>query len=77
MEAFTATSTYLRSSELAKRQYSGKVYVHCFRMAVTHHRLPGKEYVEQLEAKMKEIGVGEAVPFPDVMQWTVITAGIV
>ncbi len=26
---------------------------------VIHHRLLGKEYVEQLEAKMKEIGVGE------------------
>ena len=39
----------------------------------------GKEYVEQLEAKMKELGVGEvATAYQDViMQWIVIIVGIV
>ena len=47
--------------------------------AVIHRRHPERNYVEQLEAKMKEIGVGQiGVCYPDVtMQWTVITAGIV
>ncbi len=64
--------------ELAKRQGLEKVYVHCFLDGRDTPPASGKEYVEQLEAKMQEIGVGEVASFPDViMQWTVITAGIV
>ena len=56
-----------------------KVYVHCFLDGRDTPPASGKDYVEQLEAKMKEIGVGEDCNvFPDVtMQWTVTTAGIV
>ena len=45
--------------ELAKRQGIGKVYVHCFLDGRDTPPASGKEYVEQLEAKMKELGVGE------------------
>ncbi|MGC4020072.1 MAG: 2,3-bisphosphoglycerate-independent phosphoglycerate mutase [Muricomes sp.] len=45
--------------ELAKRQGVEKVYVHCFLDGRDTPPASGKEYVEQLEAKMKEIGVGE------------------
>ena len=45
--------------ELAKRQGMDKVYVHCFLDGRDTPPASGKEYVEQLEAKMKEIGVGE------------------
>ena len=45
--------------ELAKRQGLEKVYVHCFLDGRDTPPASGKEYVEQLEAKMKEIGVGE------------------
>ncbi len=45
--------------ELAKRQGIKKVYVHCFLDGRDTPPASGKEYVEQLEAKMKEIGVGE------------------
>ena len=45
--------------ELAKRQGLDKVYVHCFLDGRDTPPASGKEYVEQLEAKMKEIGVGE------------------
>ena len=45
--------------ELAKRQGLKKVYVHCFLDGRDTPPASGKEYVEQLEAKMKEIGVGE------------------
>ena len=38
---------------------SKKVYVHCFLDGRDTPPASGKEYVEQLEAKMKEIGVGE------------------
>ena len=45
---------------------------------VTHLRHPEKEYIEQLEAKMKKSVLVRLVLFPDVtMQWTEITAGIV
>ncbi len=47
--------------ELAKREGLQKVYVHCFLDGRDTPPTSGKEYVEQLEAKMKEIGVGEAV----------------
>ena len=36
-----------------------RVYVHCFLDGRDTPPASGKEYVEQLEAKMKEIGVGE------------------
>ena len=45
--------------ELAKRQGIEKVYVHCFMDGRDTPPASGKEYVEELEAKMKEIGVGK------------------
>ena len=36
-----------------------KVYVHCFLDGRDTPPASGKEYVEKLEAKMKELGVGE------------------
>ena len=45
--------------ELAKRQGIEKVYVHCFLDGRDTPPASGKEYVEQLVAKMEEIGVGE------------------
>ena len=44
--------------ELAKRQGIEKVYVHCFLDGRDTPPASGKGYVEELEAKMKEIGVG-------------------
>lgn len=44
--------------ELAKKQGIEKVYVHCFLDGRDTPPASGKEYVEKLEAKMKEIGVG-------------------
>ncbi len=45
--------------ELAKRNDLKKVYVHCFLDGRDTPPASGKDYVEQLEAKMAEIGVGE------------------
>lgn len=45
--------------ELAKREGLKKVYVHCFLDGRDTPPASGKGYVEQLEAKMAEIGVGE------------------
>ncbi len=45
--------------ELAKRNGLKKVYVHCFLDGRDTPPASGKGYVEQLEAKMKELGVGE------------------
>ena len=45
--------------EMAKKEGLKKVYVHCFLDGRDTPPASGKEYVEQLEAKMKEIGVGE------------------
>ena len=45
--------------ELAKKQGLTKVYVHCFLDGRDTPPASGKEYVEKLEAKMKELGVGE------------------
>ena len=45
--------------ELAKRQDIKKVYVHCFLDGRDTPPASGKSYVEQLEAKMKELGTGE------------------
>ena len=47
--------------ELAKREGIEKVYVHCFLDGRDTPPASGKSYVEQLEAKMKELGVGECV----------------
>ena len=47
--------------EMAKREGVSKVYVHCFLDGRDTPPASGKGYVEQLEAKMKEIGVGEVV----------------
>ncbi|MCR4891639.1 MAG: 2,3-bisphosphoglycerate-independent phosphoglycerate mutase [Lachnospiraceae bacterium] len=45
--------------ELAKREGLSKVYVHCFLDGRDTPPASGKDYVAELEAKMKEIGVGE------------------
>lgn len=45
--------------ELAKRNGLEKVYVHCFLDGRDTPPASGKGYVEELEAKMKEIGVGK------------------
>ncbi len=45
--------------ELAKREEVENVYVHCFLDGRDTPPASGTEYVEALEAKMKEIGVGE------------------
>lgn len=45
--------------ELAKRQGIEKVYVHCFLDGRDTPPASGKEYVEKLEEKMAEIGVGQ------------------
>ena len=45
--------------ELAKRQGIENVYVHCFLDGRDTPPASGKEYVEKLEAKMAEIGVGK------------------
>ena len=45
--------------EMAKREGVEKVYVHCFLDGRDTPPASGKEFVEALEAKMKEVGVGE------------------
>ncbi|MDO5338376.1 MAG: 2,3-bisphosphoglycerate-independent phosphoglycerate mutase [Eubacteriales bacterium] len=45
--------------ELAKREGLSKVYVHCFLDGRDTPPASGKGYIEELQAKMKEIGVGE------------------
>ncbi len=45
--------------ELAKREGLKKVYVHCFLDGRDTPPESGKDYVAELEEKMKEIGVGE------------------
>ena len=45
--------------ELAKKQGLSKVYVHCFLDGRDTPPASGKGYVEELVAKMEEIGVGE------------------
>ena len=45
--------------ELAKRQGLKKVYVHCFLDGRDTPPASGKGYIQQLQAKMDELGVGE------------------
>ena len=45
--------------EMAKREGLEKVYVHCFLDGRDTPPASGKSYIEELEAKMNEIGVGE------------------
>lgn len=45
--------------ELAKREGLKKVYVHCFLDGRDTPPASGKGYIEQLQAKMQELGVGE------------------
>ncbi len=45
--------------EMAKREGLEKVYVHCFLDGRDTSPTSGKGFMEALEAKMKEIGVGE------------------
>ena len=80
MAVFTATLlTFLvflrwqRKRDLRKFMYTASW------TAVTHPPASGKGYIQQLQAKMDELGVGEiACCYPDVItQWTVTTAGIV
>ncbi len=47
--------------EMAKRNGLEKVYVHCFLDGRDTPPASGKEYAEQLTAKMEEIGVGQIV----------------
>ena len=47
--------------ELAKREGLSRVYVHCFLDGRDTPPTSGKGYVEQLEEKMKELGVGQVV----------------
>ncbi len=64
--------------ELAKREGVEKVYVHCFMDGRDTPPTSGKGFIEELENKMKEIGVGKLHLFPVViMQWIVIITGIV
>ena len=54
------THIFMVCLELAKRQGLDKVYVHCFLDGRDTPPTSGKEFVElNLEAKMKEIGVGQ------------------
>lgn len=45
--------------EMAKREGINKVYVHCFLDGRDTPPASGKGYIEELQKKMKEIGVGE------------------
>ena len=45
--------------EMSKQQGVAKVYVHCFLDGRDTPPASGKGYVEQLEAKMQELGVGK------------------
>ena len=45
--------------ELAKRHGLDKVYVHCFLDGRDVPPSSGKHYVEQLQAKMQQLGVGK------------------
>ncbi|HIY18028.1 MAG TPA: 2,3-bisphosphoglycerate-independent phosphoglycerate mutase [Candidatus Blautia avistercoris] len=45
--------------EMAKKNGLSKVYVHCFLDGRDTPPASGKSYIEELQAKMKEIGVGE------------------
>mgnify|MGYP000417172681 FL=1 len=45
--------------EMAKREGLKKVYVHCFLDGRDTPPASGKEFIEELEKKMKEIGVGK------------------
>ncbi len=45
--------------EMAKKEGLDKVYVHCFLDGRDTAPTSGKGFIEELEAKMKEIGVGE------------------
>ena len=47
--------------ELAKREGLEKVYVHCFLDGRDTPPASGKGYIEELTAKMKELGVGEII----------------
>ena len=59
-EAFIViTHIFMVCWNWAKRQGLSKVYVHCFLDGRDTPPASGKEYVTGLEAKMKEIGVGE------------------
>ena len=60
MVVYTATiHTFYALLEMAKREGLKKVYVHCFLDGRDTPPASGKEFIEQLEAKMKEIGVGQ------------------
>ena len=62
--------------KLAKQVGLEKVYVHCFMDGRDVPPSSGKEYVEELMAKMKEIGVGKiASVMGAITPWTATTAG--
>ena len=79
MVEFTAISSIFTDflSFARKRILTEYMYTHSL-MVVIHLLHRGKDYIEQLLAKMKEIGVGKIASLRDVtMQWTEITTGIV
>ena len=64
--------------QMAKNEGLKKVYVHCFLDGRDTPPASGKGYIQQLQAKMDELGVGEiGVVSGRYSQWTVTTAGIV
>ena len=50
---------FLALAEMAKRQGLEKVYLHCFMDGRDVAPTSGKGYIEQVQAKLKEIGVGK------------------
>ena len=57
---YTATFTHLFGLlEMAKKEGVENVYVHCFLDGRDTAPTSGKEFIEELEDKMKEIGVGK------------------
>ena len=75
---YTATSHTCLACLKKKKEGVENVYVHCFLDGRDTAPTSGKEFIEELEAKMKEIGVGKIASISDVTtQWIVITDGIV
>ncbi len=50
---------FLALAEMAKRQGLEKVYLHCFMDGRDVAPTSGKGYIEQVQAKLKELGVGK------------------
>ena len=63
--------------EMAKRNGLENVYVHLFLDGRDTAPTSGKGFIEELLAKMDEIGVGKVASISVTMQWTVTIDGIV